>query len=541
MSLSVKYIDVPPGAQEEAMASATNTQPFGTAEQLTKGAADTPWVTLEPSGWPLDGSYQLLPDDPENVGWWSDEISGKDGVLADPPVISISFPQPYTATGMTFCFWPSMGQWCDQIHVIWYNGDTVLAETDANPDSANWVLTQTVESFDRIEIQLLHTNLPGKFAKLQQIQIGHVIVFFRDEVVQASLLNEIDPSLCELSTDTMTVEIIEKKGLSLIPQKNQAMYLFRDDKQIAAQYITESSRENQRFYTFRCQSSVGRLEDEFLGGIYNDYPVDALLNSVLAGFQADWTAFAHMAVTGYLPVCTRREALQQVAFAIGAVVTTQGDGTIRLVPLSDCVDAAFTGENIFPGAKVSREAQTAAVQIHVHRYAEGTEQETLLENEQISGNGVLYVFSEPHHGYSIAGGSLDSSGENWVRITASGPVTLTGRKYIHSTSVKRRENPYATAAEKANIVSVENATLIHVGNVDGALDRLYAFHTLKHVLTQDVVVTGQVAGQKVRSSNPWGTATVGYITSMESEFTNTGHTASVTICGKEEKNGWRDT
>jgi hypothetical protein len=85
------------------------------------------------------------------------------------------------------------------------------------------------------------------------------------------------------------------------------------------------------------------------------------------------------------------------------------------------------------------------------------------------------------------------------------------------------------------VVSVENATLIHAGNADGALDRLYAFHTLNHVLKQDAVITGQTAGQKVRSSNPWGSATVGYITAMESAFTNTGHTASVTIRGKEEK------
>ncbi len=533
MSLIVKYIDVPVGAQDEASAAFTSAQPFSTAEQITAGVSDTAWATLEPSGWSLDGSRVLFDDTPENVGWWSKERTDNNGRFAEPPVITISFPQPYTSTGLTFIFWPSIEQWCNEIEVTWYNGENILAQVVANPDSAKWVLTQAVESFNKIEISLLSTNIPGQFAKIQQIQIGHVVVFLQDELVRVSLLNEIDPSLCELSIDTMKVEILEKKDRFLIPQKNQAMYLYRNDEQIASQYITDSGKENQRFYTFSCQSAVGRLEDDFLGGIYDSYSVDNLLGAVLDGFSADWEQFSGKTVTGYLPVCTRREALQQIAFAIGAVVTTQGDGTIRLVPLSNSVDAEFTSKDIFSGAKVVREAQTAAVQILAHRYARSSEEETLLDNEEMDGENILYIFSAPHHSYSIAGGSIVGSGENWVRITAHGAVTLTGKKYVHSTSVRRTENQYATAAEKGNVVSVENATLIHSGNVDAAINRLFEFHTLKNVLTQEVVVTDQKAGQKAKSGNPWGTFTIGYITSMESEFTNTGHTAGITIRGKE--------
>ena len=91
-------------------------------------------------------------------------------------------------------------------------------------------------------------------------------------------------------------------------------------------------------------------------------------------------------------------------------------------------------------------------------------------------------------------------------------------------------------AEKGNILSVEKATLVHSGNVDEILDRLYNFSTLKNVLTQDVVVTDQKAGQRVKSEAPWGSHIVGYITCMENEFTNTGHTAGITIRGKEDKN-----
>ena len=77
-----------------------------------------------------------------------------------PPEIDITFTAPYTATGLTFTFSPSTGQYCSKLRVRWYSGTTLLADTTAEPDDPQWVLTQTVESFDRINIQLLATKPP---------------------------------------------------------------------------------------------------------------------------------------------------------------------------------------------------------------------------------------------------------------------------------------------------------------------------------------------------------------------------------------------
>lgn len=533
MSLSVKYIDVPIGAQEDAQTSATESQPFGSGLQIAFGAFDVPYATLEPLSWSLDGSRTLFNERPNNVGWWSKQRTESNGRFNKPPVISVAFSQPYTATGITFSFWPALNQWCNLIEVTWYNGQEILAHTEASPDSADWILKYAVESFDKIEIKILGTSVPGQFAKMQHIQIGQVVVFMQDELTRVSLLNEVDPGLCELSADTMTIEILEKKDRALLPQKNQEMYMIHNGVQVAAQYITESSRENQRRYIFKCQSAVGRLEDEFLGGVYNAYSIDLLLSAILEGFNADWESFAGQTITGYLPVCTRREALQQIAFAIGAAVTTQGDGTIRLIPLSDENETELTGSDIFPGAKLVREAQTATVKVCAHNYTKSDEIEKLLENENVNSNAVLYLFDSPHYDYEINGGTIENYGENWVQITASGEVTVTGKKYIHSVSVRKMENPYATAAEKGNVISVENATLINSENVDDALNRLYDFCALKNVLTEEIIVNGQKAGQKVNSHNPWGGITTGFITRMESDFTGSGHTANVEIRGKE--------
>ena len=477
MSLQVKYLDIPEGAQDAAVVSAASGQLFGAPQQIAEGAADIPWATLEPGGWMLDGTQKLLPDAPEEIGWWSAVRSGEDGRFADPPTITISFPDPYTATGLSFLFWPSLNQWCSEVQVRWYRKEMRLADVIAYPDGANWTLPETVESFDRIEIRLLETNLPGQFAKLQQVQIGQVVVFLQDEIIRVRLLNEVDPSMCELSVDTMTVEIRDKKNRNLLPQKNQRLELRRGGERIATQYITDSSRENREQYVFTCQSAVGRLESEFAGGEYRQQDVKELLSQVLSGFPYELDAsFADMTVTGNLPICTCRDALQQIAFAIGAVVLTQGDGKIRLVPPEEAVTGVFEPDSIFTGANLTREARTAGIQITYHNY--------------------------------------QPDGEDL-------PNTAT------------RLDTNVNAAEKGNIVVVENATLVDYDNVHRILQRLTDYHKLKHVLTEDVVVSGQRAGQIVRSPNPWGTVTEGYITGMDSEFTRSGHTASITIRGRE--------
>lgn len=532
MSLQIKYMDVPEGAQESAVITADNGQPFSNSGQLAVGAADIPWATLEPDGWKLDGTQKLLPDIPWQMGWWSQEPSGEDGVLLNPPVITVTFPQPYTATGLTFRFWPSKEEWCSHMEVVWYRGEELLERAEAYPTAAEWVFFHPVESFDRVEICLLQTNMPGHYAKLQQLQIGRVMVFMGDELVNVRLLNETDPSLCSLTVDTMTVEIRDRKGRALQPQKDQVVHLYRDGVRLATHYITDAQRQSRQNYRLRSQSVIGRLEDTFLGGIYEQYPLETLLQEVLGEFPFGVdAAFAGKTLTGYLPVCTRRQALQQIAFATGAAVRTRGDGSIWLVPPEETVSGGFTAGRIFAGGSLKQETPVAAVELFVHSYVPGDEEKILFKETEVHGSGVLFVFSEPYYGYQIAGGSIAGSSANWIRITADGPVTLTAKKYRHTVSVRRKENPQAT--EKGNVVAVEKATLINNKNADAVLERLYHYHVMRDLLTQDVVVAVENAGQMVESLSPWGDRVIGYITAMESTFTDTGHTANVQIRGRE--------
>lgn len=532
MSLCVEYRDVPVGAQENAVITATAAQPFSQVEMLKNPAADMIWATFESQGWPLDGSRRLMPDTPN--GWWSDVCSGADGSFADPPILTMCFPKPYTADGITLSFYPSQKQWCSEVEILWYRGNSLLERLVAYPDTAEWILTHTVANFDKVVIRLLKTNIPGHYAKLRQLQIGRVFVFMGDELVKACLLNEIDPALSRLSVDTMTVDIHNRRDHPLSPKKDQTIRLYQNGQQIATHYLTDAIRQSQHNYRLRCQSAIGRLEDTFLGGFYTEYPLTTLLQEVLGDFpfRVD-SMFAEETVTGYLPVCTRREVLQQIAFGVGAVVTTRGDGSIQLMPPAQHISGSFAADSIFNGAKLKQESAVAAVELYIHSYTSSDEEKTIFKEREMHGEEQFLVFSEPCYSYRLTGGTILDCNVNWIRFKGDGIVTLKIKKYNHDIAVLSKKNPQATAAEKGNVVKVENATLIHRGNAAAALERLYQYHTMQTQLTQDVVVSGQYAGQLVRSLNPWGEMVQGYITEMDSTFTQNGHRASIQIRGRE--------
>lgn len=539
MSLRIDYVDEPLGAQENAKISATSTQPFVDSQSLTTlTAKNERWATMEPEGWPLDGTRKLIENASPELGWWSKYMSNSEGIfdgqIDNIPVIDIRFPILYTATALTFRFWPALDEWCSAMEVLWLRGEEIVDQILAHPDSANWELAHLVENFDHIKISVFATNKPNQYAKLQYLQIGRTVSYFSDEIVSVQLLNETDPSLCSLTVDTMTVEIRNRRGNPILPQKDQRFSLFRNDVKIASHYITEYERQSRDNYKFSCQSAIGRLEDVFLGGMYNQYSLEAILQDVLTPFpfRID-PIFYSKTITGYLPVCTRREALQQIAFAVGAVISTQGDGAISLQPLEQSVTGKLENGDIFTGAKLNREQRISEVRLVYHNYTQSRDTDTLFNEEEINGENVLFTFSEPHYNYVADGGSVVGYGINWAKISASGPVTLYANKYQHTEYLITKQNPLASAAEKGNVLSVEKATLVNFENAGEILNRLYASSELNNVLDQDAAISNQYSGQIVSSHTPWGPRLEGYITSMESEFTTNGRTAKIQIRGRE--------
>lgn len=534
MSLEIRYIDAPEGAQQAMTVASTGKNGVSRNETVAQGGSEHAFATLEAGMWVLDGSRYLLEDDPMDVGWWSRESSGENGEFAHPPVITLTFPAPYTATGFTFSFSPQTDQWCTRLYIAWYNGTRMLADGIYCPEGPEWSFQQTVESFDKMEVTIHSTNRPGDFAKIRQILIGRMVRFGQEELVSVDMVNEADPSACVLTADTMQIEIVNRKNLDLIPQENQRVELWVDGALRAVQYIVSSSRDSRQRYRIRCQSAIGMLEDLFLGGFFLAVPLQTLMEQVIPNFGVEiGPEFVDSTVSGYLPVCTRREALQQIAFAIGAMVSTQGTDKIRLLAVPENTSSVFRQGDLFLGGSTRTEPRAARVTVHAHNYRKDNLTQTILNNQEIHGTDVLLTFDAPHWDYAVTGGTLTDSDVNWIRVRAEGPITVTAKGYEHVSYPFTRKNPAAVAREQGNYVEVKDATLVISTNAQAALDRLYRASQYRQTTEQDVVIRGQRAGDMVASPNAWGTQTRGYITSMDSRFTQGGQTANIVILGME--------
>lgn len=532
MSLKIRYVDEPEGAKENMSVSSNGASTFSEASLLVSGLS-TPWATLEPGVWALDGSRTIMPDEPM-AAWWSSVPSDADGRFADHPKLWFRFQYPYTSTGLTFTFSPITEQWCSEIKVTWYNGQNLLAEGTYYPDSPEWTLQQVVESFDLILVEIISTNKPNGFAKLQKFGLSREIFFERDEIIDVNVVNEVDPTLCELSADELSFTIRDNAGRNLIPQENQLVEVIKNGRVFASHYIKSSVRESGSVYKISAQSAIGRLTDTFLGGIYTDALVGSVLPDILQEwpFQIDEGLMGER-ISGYIPVCTQREALQHVAFAIGAIVTTQGGDRIYLSPIPTKTTKVFGNSDVFLGGKVETKPRISKVEVTAHSFLPSDETETLVYDEYIDGDDVLLTFSDPHHDYEISGGSIAAFGANWVKVTARGNVSVKGKKYSHNTIAYTKQNPLAQLRDRGNTIAVPDATLVNRDNAVKVLNRLFDTSTLTATLKQEAIISGHRAGDKVTSANPWGTQTRGFITSMESTLTQNGHTAKVEILGVE--------
>lgn len=533
MSLEINYIDAPEGAQEKMTATGEGGNALSDDLLIATGARDVPFATLEPGVWKLDGTMKILPDN-SSPGWWSAERSGTDCRFKSPPKITVSFPTPYGSTGFTITFSPSTNQYCTEIRVRWYNSQSLLIDKVYNPTGPVWLLSETAESFDRAEFEFLETNKPGHFVKLEKIEIGRTVLFGAKEVVSARYTTDMDPTLCKIPVDTISFDIHDPQDRNFLPQENQKIELIKDGKLRAVQYIKSSTKKSKSDYFIQCQSSIGLLNDEFLGGLYSEKPVRELITEILGEWEFELApVFAEKTVSGYIPVCSQRTALQLVAFAIGAMITTQDSNKIRFIPIPVSVSAKFTRSDIVLGGSVKTASRYAKVEIYTHSYVKSDVSETLMNEEEVIGEDVLITFSLPHYDYEIVGGVITGHGDNWVTITANGLVTLNAKTYSHNTRAYVKRNPEATAKERGNYLSVKEATLINTGNVYDALDRLYLAVQRRQTVSQPVIVRNQTAGQMASSLTPWGTITRGFISSMDSVMTQTGHIADIQIQGIE--------
>lgn len=171
------------------------------------------------------------------------------------------------------------------------------------------------------------------------IVIPEISKFSASDFIEANLVEEFSPLSITLPINTLKFSmysadtdfsIINPAGVfeKLATQQPMTLYEMVDDVQrYLGQYFLDTwENKNEQIKEFTCIDIIGVLDkyDDYMGGMWlTPVTVGELFSDVLDPIDIDYEIdpdVAAVELTGWLPISTRREALQQIAFAAGAYV-----------------------------------------------------------------------------------------------------------------------------------------------------------------------------------------------------------------------------
>lgn len=472
MSVKIVYEDIAVGSAAAASVEASDAMSISKPSLLPFGAFEGAIATTEQNQWVLNGTRKVRPAS-SPVGFWSTPRSGDDCTFETPPTITITLDGQFTSLGIYFKFDGETGDYCSDLNITWYNGTTQLATQQFFPNSGNYFCEKTVELYNKVVMQFNKTNLPDRPIKISLILFGRIREFERQELRSVEATEELNIISDELAINTLDFTLDSMADIDFIFQEKQPVYAYNGKTKIGTFYIDDSTRVSQNVYDVSCIDALGILdEDPFAAAIYTNANAKTVLESILGGhFVLELSEeLQSEKLTGYIPDCTRREALQQVAFALRAVVDTSGSGNVKVWRLPESEPAEIPLDRLYTGGDVSTTAVVTEVRVTAHTY------------------------------------STSGSGSDTVKVG--------DKTYYHTTAVTTKTNPNVTASTKPNVVEVKDATLVNSSNVEAVAQHVFDYYMRRQTHGVKIIMDKEMPGDYVTTTTPWEDQITGTITTM---------------------------
>ena len=492
MSVRIVYQDIAAGADKNAAVSAQGASQFSDVSLLPFGSDHAPIAALGPGSWLLDGSREILGQQP--IGFWSEAMSGADGGFEAPPEIVVQFSERYTSPGLYLTFDPGSGEYCGNVTIQWFQGASKLYEAAYSPDGVEYFCAHTAEAYDKVVIRLNSTSLPYRRAKLSRIMFGVQREFHREELRNVRITQEVSLISDQVAVNTLDFTLDSEADIEYMFQLKQPVAAWDGGILVGVFYIDKSKQRGRGLYDASCIDAIGVLdEDPYPARMLVNEPAQALLEDILGGhFELELDPVLSAAtLSGLLPGGTRRQALQQAAFALTAMVDTSGSWAVRVYKDREASPQKLPLKNLYTGGTVDREAIVTAVRVLAHSY------------------------------------STTGEGNDTVEVD--------GVTYYHTTTAMTISNPNVTASDKQNVVEFKEATLVNPENVAAVAQHLYNYYTRRDHQRIKLVANGEKPGDHIAAATPWGTVMNGYITSMNIVLSGIA-AAECEVVGSDVKN-----
>lgn len=542
-------------AKSDSIPSATDKQEFVDINDLKKERiTEVKYATLEKNYFVLNGKPKNMNGTETNMGWWSKSISNENGEFETPPTLVINFAnENHSTLGLDLKF--SQLDYPTHLKIQYYDEqDIMISEKEFYPDNYQYFCEDVVARYKKIIITFYSTSNPYRYVKMYSITYGTKVSFIGDNLISANILEETNLLSDELSINTLeftvyTIEdqfnILNPQGIYRALQERQQLQVYKlaNDEQLnmGAFYLDTWKNDREKMMSFTAIDLIGIIDKTtFMGNMYNNSTVETVINEIMTSaglLQSNYKIdeeLKNISVNGYIPICTHREALQQLLFSIGAVADCSRSDIIKIYRVVEEENPkVITKTNTFQGTtEIEQGELVTGVEVVSHNYKLNAEQENLYEGNVTTGTHTI-TFSEPVNNITCTNGTILQSGVNYVIIqtTSQADIVVKGYKYIDSTQNYISQVEGLNPTEKRNVLKIDSDYLINNLNAQEVANRVLSYYRNSYITRFDFILSNESTGENVSVEQKYENNLNGYVAKLDIDMTG-GFIANAEIVAK---------
>lgn len=477
-------------AKQDGMYTATDVFDHCDLQRLNNENISTiKFGTLEDNGFLLDGSYVIMDENTssEDLGYWSKAMSDSTGNYEVVPKIERVFSDNHSAAGLTLYFdkkysLPSI------IKIVFKDAENkIIAEGEFKVNRYDYFCDLKADNFKYMSIEFIKVS-PFNYARINGIDYGRKLEYSMDSdknLSKASLLEELDITSSEVSVNTSSLTVIDydetfnidnPQGYYSLLQERQKIQIIEtiDDIEydMATHYIKSWETTSGVISTFKNQDILGVMDgNQFKGNVYENVLAKEIIAELMLSFG--WNEFfvdeevGNVLLSGVIKPMSFRSALQQVAFACGAVVDTSRISGINIYKVSHAIQSIVLSDRKFmsPPHKITQGDLTTDVEVTAHHYRKSNESKEAYKSELKQGVYEI-TLNEPYSNFAgINCFILNSNPFSLkIQVEVEAEVIINGYPYEDSTTIYRKSLQDLPANAHRNYKQVTGATLISKHN-----------------------------------------------------------------------------
>lgn len=521
-------------AQKNCTFTSSGNKDFGNLALLNVQAKDQiPFMTLGLNESELNGELSHFDaKEQTNIAFFSSSVSGESCQFSDVWVQG-SLNDKYKFIGITLDFG---AYYPKKITIEYYQDDLRILHKTVDEIDNTWIyVDMRASGIDRVKVIFNESWAPYQYANLQEFLFGNIIEWTTNDIISGNIQEETDIVSKIIPNDTFSLTIYSKDDdFNVLNPRGAYSYLLPNQRFKLKQVIYELDNETNEvvrtneinlgyFYLdtweslfnkqikFNLVSPLAQLDKtqykrgrmykgtsadnayEILEGIFKDcgltkldYKIDPSLNDIY--------------LSGYIPVCTHKQAIQQVAFVCNCLVFDNRGGPINIRPF----DASFYQEihttNIFDPIKIERRESVTSLTINVHNFALKLENQEIFKGFLQKGRREI-IFTTPCENLKTNSGNIivTERGINYVilDVKEDGEYTLTGQRY-EDKNYKYAKELIDDKTIKRNTIDIDKATLVTSNNVEELAEKLILFYRMYNLTIEFKFISdGQLTGANV--------------------------------------------